>query len=92
MLRAVEHRGGIALLHDMTVLHDRDAVRDLGDDAEIMGDEQNRGLLPLLQIPNQREDLRLRGDVKRGGGFVRDQKPGIERQRHRDHGALALAA
>ena len=43
MLRAVQHRGGIALLHDMTVLHHRDAVGNLGNDAEIVGNEQDRG-------------------------------------------------
>ena len=46
----------------------------------------------LLQIADQRQDLRLRRDVERGRRFVGDQHPGIERQRHRDHGALALAA
>ena len=88
----VQHRGGRALFDDHAMLHHHDAVGDLGDDAEIMGDEQDRGLLALLQLADQLQDLRLRGDVERGGRLVGDQEPRIERQRHRDHGALALAA
>ncbi len=91
MLRVVENRGGVALFDNRTVLHDRDAVRNLRHHAEIVRDEQNRRLLALLQIPDQGQDLRLRGNVERGGGFVRDQESRIERKRHRDHGALALA-
>ena len=41
---------------------------------------------------DQREDLRLRGDVERGRRLVGDQQRGLEHQRHRDHDALALAA
>ena len=92
MLRIVQHRRGRALFDDDAVLHHRDAVGDLGDDAEIMGDEQHRRLAALLQVADQLQDLRLRGDVERGGRLVGDQELRVERQRHRDHGALALAA
>ncbi|KAG1436346.1 hypothetical protein G6F57_020707 [Rhizopus arrhizus] len=37
-------------------------------------------------------DLRLDGDVQRGGGLVGDQYLGLARQRHGDHGALTHAA
>ena len=40
----------------------------------------------------QLQDLRLRGDVERGGRLVGDQQRRLEHQRHRDHDALALAA
>ena len=92
VLRMVQHGAGCALFDDDAVLHHHDAVGDLGDDAEIMGDEHDRGLAALLQVADQFQDLRLRGDVERGGRLVRDQQLWIERQRHRDHGALALAA
>ncbi len=38
------------------------------------------------------EDLRLHGDVERGGGLVGDQEIGLVGERHRDHHALALTA
>ena len=38
------------------------------------------------------EDLRLHGDVQRGGRLVADQQVGIVGDRDRDHDALALAA
>ena len=88
----MQHVGSRALFDDDAVLHHHHAVGDLGDDAEIMGDEHDRGLAALLQVADQFQDLRLRGDVERGGRLVGDQELWIERQRHRDHGALALAA
>ena len=38
------------------------------------------------------EDLRLDGDVQRGGGFVGDEQVGLGDQGHGDHDALAHAA
>ena len=72
-------------------MHD-DAVGDLGHHAEVVGDEQHAGAAPLLQLADQLQDLRLRGDVERGGRLVGDQQRGIEHQRRGDHDALALAA
>ena len=45
-----------------------------------------------LELREQRQDLRLHGDVERGGRLVGDQHVGAQRQRDRDHDALALAA
>jgi hypothetical protein len=81
-----------AVFHDAAMLQDRDAIRDLGDDAEIVGDEQDGGALAHLQIPDQGQDLRLCGDIERRGRFVGDQDGRLERERHRDHRALPLAA
>jgi hypothetical protein len=74
------------------VLHHGDAVGDLGHDAEVVGDEDHPHALLALQLADQRQDLRLRGHVQRGGRLVGDQDVGLQRQRHRDHRALALAA
>ena len=48
--------------------------------------------LARLQLAHQVEDLRLDGDVERGGRLVGDQQSRIAGQRHRDHHALAHAA
>ena len=45
-----------------------------------------------LQVGEQVEDLRLDGDVERGGRLVGDQQLRVVGQRHRDHGALPHAA
>jgi hypothetical protein len=89
-LRSTSSQG--PLLHDAAELHHHHAVGDLGDDAEIMGDEQHAGLLAALHFPHQFQDLRLRGDVERRGRLIGNQKRGIEHQRGRDHDALALPA
>ena len=45
-----------------------------------------------LERGEQPQDLRLHGDVERGGRLVGDQQLRIAHQRHRDHHALAQAA
>ncbi len=45
-----------------------------------------------LQLLQQLQDLRLDGDVERGGGLVGDQQVGLVGERHGDHHPLALAA
>ena len=46
----------------------------------------------LLEIRQQLEDLRLDGDVERGGGLVGDDERRVHDERHRDHDALPHAA
>ena len=92
MLRIVEDRGTRRALHHAAGVHHRDLVGHLGDDAEVVGDQDDRHAGLLLQFAQQVEDLRLHRDVERGGGFVGDQQVGLAGQRHGDHHALAHAA
>ena len=92
MLRRGEHALDGAVLDDLAVLHHADPLRDLSHDAEVMGDEQKRHVQPRLDFLKQRDDLRLHGDVERGGRLVGDQQIGLVGERHRDHHALALSA
>ncbi len=69
-----------------------DVVGHLGDHAEIVGDQDDGGAGVAAQAAHQVEDLRLDGDVERGGRLVGDQQPRAAGQRHGDHGALAHAA
>ena len=73
------------------VLHDH-AIRRLGDDAHVVGDQHQRHAGAVLEVQQKIEDLRLHGDVERRGRFVGDQKFGRAGERHRDHHALAHAA
>src|SRR4051812_7422513 len=79
-------------LDDLAGIHHRDLVADFGDDAEIVGDQDDGGAAGRLQLAHQLEDLRLQRDIERGGWLVRDQQPRVAGERHRDHDALAHAA
>ena len=92
MLRPLEHLGRRALLDDLALAHDVDAVGHLAHDAEVVGDQQHGHAELALQLLQQLEDLRLDGDVERGGRLVGDQQVGLVGERHGDHDALALAA
>ncbi len=89
---AVKTRSTVALLDDLAFLHHADLLRDLAHDAEVVGDEQQRHAEPLLDVLQQLDDLRLHGDVERGGRLVGDEQIGLVGERHGDHDALALAA
>jgi hypothetical protein len=55
-------------------------------------DEQNRHAELALELLHELQDLRLDGDVQRGGRLVGDQQRRAAHQRHRDHCPLAQAA
>ena len=57
-----------------------------------MGDQQNCGAALVAQALEFVEDLRLHGDIERGGGFVGDQDLRVEGSGDGDHDALAHAA
>ena len=92
VLRRGEHRLGRARLDDLALVHDADPVGHLADDAEIVGDQQQRHAEAALQALQQLQDLGLDGDVERRGRLVGDQEVGLVGQRHGDHHPLALAA
>src|ERR1700755_2129600 len=87
-----EHGSGRAALDQVAPLKHRDLVGNVGNDAKIMRDEQDRGTMLALQFAYQIKYLGLRRDIERGGRFVRDQQARIEQKCHRDHGALTLTA
>jgi hypothetical protein len=63
-----------------------------GNDREVMGDQHQPHVLFAHQLLEQVEDLRLGGDVERGGRLVGDQQPRASARCHGDADALALAA
>ena len=83
---------GGAGFDELAVLHHRDLVRQVLDDAEVVRDEEIGDAELLLQLLQQVEDLRLHRDVERRGRLVADDQPRLDRQRARDGDALALAA
>jgi hypothetical protein len=79
-------------LDDASCVHDDDVVRRLGDDAEVVGDDDDRAAELALEPVHQLENLRLRRHVERRRRLVGDQEVGVVDQCHRDHHALAHAA
>ena len=90
--RRGEDRLLVADLDDAAEIHHGDAMRDVLDDAEIMGDEEIGEAERLAQIDEQVQDLRLHRNVERGDGLVGDDEIGRQRERARDADPLALAA
>ena len=92
MLRRLKDFSTLPALDNLAALHHRDIVCELANDVEIMGDEQHRHVVAMLQILQQVEDLRLHGDIERRRRLVGDEEIGPVGERHRDHHALTLAA
>jgi hypothetical protein len=61
-------------LNDATGVHDRNAMRDVAHDREIVGDEEVRQAKPLLQILQQVDDLGAYGNIERGYRLIRDDE------------------
>ena len=87
-----EHGAQVGLFHDRPGVHHLHVIGRVRDDAEVVGDEDDRGAELFLQGLDDRQDLRLHGDIERGRRLVGDQQLGVERHRHRDHGPLPHAA
>ena len=92
LARGGEQGRGIRAFHKLSLTHDKHAVGDLPDNAEVMRDEQHRQAFGALQIGQKVEDLGFDGDVERRCRLVGDQHVGIVGKRHGDHHPLALAA
>ena len=92
MLRVGEDPLDAAVLDHLARVHHADVVGELGDETEIVRDEDHRRARVAPDRPDEIDDLRLHGHVERGRRLVEDQQPRPPRHRHRDHHALAHAA
>jgi len=77
-----------AAFHDLALVDDHDLVGQIGDDAEIMGDQQHRQAELLAQILDQFQNLRLHRNVQRRRRFIGDDEAGPAHQCHGDHRPL----
>ena len=92
MTRPMENVVGVAFLDEPRRIHHDDAVGVARDHAEVMRDDDQRDIQLAGQILHQLEDLRLDGDIERGGRLVGDDELGIAGEADRDHHPLAHAA
>ena len=79
-------------LHDLAEVHHGDAVGDVLDDREVVGDEQVGQSELILQVLEQVDDLGLNRHVQRRDRLVRDDEVWVGGQRAGDADALPLAA
>ena len=79
-------------LHFAAGIHHQHAFGDLRHHPQIVGDENDGGAHPLLELAHQIEDLRLNGHIERGGRLVGDQELRVAGERHGDHHPLPHAA
>ncbi len=82
----------VADLDDLAGVHHRHPVASLGDDAQVVGDQQQGGAVVGAQVVEDPDDLRLDQDVERGGGLVGDHERRTQHQRQGDHQPLPHAA
>jgi len=83
---------GITGFDDSPEIHDRYPRRDMLDDGQIVTDEDVAQPKIPPQIEQQVQDLRLDGDVERGGRFVTDDDAWPQRECAGDRDALALSS
>ena len=79
-------------LDNFADVHDSDAIADMGDDAEIVGDEDVGEPHLFLQLLQEVEDLGLHRDIEGGDRFVGDDKVGLADEGAGDADALTLTA
>ena len=79
-------------LHQLAEVHDADAVREVLDHGQVVGDEQDGQAHFLLQVVQQVDDLGLNGHVQSRHRLVRDDQLGLGDDGAGDADTLALAA
>ena len=82
----------VGQLHQLAQVHDADAVGDVLDHAQVMGDEQVGQAHFLLQVLEHIHDLCLNGHVQCGDRLVADDELGVHSQCTGNAHALTLAA
>ena len=92
MRRLTEDRSHRSLFDDPTGIHDGDPIGGLGDDAEVVRNQQQRQVERRLHLAQQLENLGLNRDVERRRRFVGDDERRATRQGDRDHHPLPHTA
>ena len=72
--RAVENIIHATVLHRATGVHDQNLITNPRNHAQIMGNQNNRGVKIALKFIEQRHNLRLNRHVQGRGRLIRDQQ------------------
>ena len=74
--RACGELGRGEVLDDAAGVHHQHAVADLGDDGDVVADQEERDVVRVADRLEQVEDLLLHGDVERRRRLVGDDERG----------------
>ena len=85
MHRMIEQFDDRSAFHQAASIHDPHPVRIFRHHAQVMGDEQHGHAQAVFQVAEEFKHLSLDGDVKSGGGFIRDQQFWAAGNGHGDH-------
>ena len=88
VLRVGEDGRGVALLDDLAGVHHPDPVTQRPDDAQVVGDQQDRGVRLGLERAHEVEHARLDRRVEPRRRFVEDQELRVGREGDGDDDAL----
>lgn len=83
---------GIDIFHRLAGVHDHHLVGHLPDDAHVVGDEDDAGIVAPLHLVDQPQDLRLDGHVQGGRRLIANQDGRVVAQGHGDDDTLAHAS
>ena len=90
--RAVEHVVNRAPFDQLAGVHHADPIGMSGNDAQVVGDQNESGTGRPASGLQRLQNLRLNCHVERGGRFVRDDHVRVVRHRDCNHDALAHTA
>ena len=88
MFAPLEDLDHVTLLHDSPGIHDGNLVTNLGNNAHVVGDEDDCSASAFLKILGQVENLSLDRHVQSRRGFVGDEELRLTEKCHRDHDTL----
>ena len=88
MQPVVEHLVDGAVLHQPPRVHDSDVIGKLGDDADVVRQQDHGDALFPVDLGEDAEDVVLRDDVERRRRLVEDDDLGLQKEREGDHDAL----
>ena len=92
MLRSAEHARDRPVFDDLAAVQDSDVVTEHPHQRQVMADEHHGEAKTGAQIFQQQKNMRLGRDVEARDDLVGDDEIGLERERPRNAGALALTA
>ena len=92
VLGIIEESPGGGLFHDVSGVHHRHLVGHFGNDAQVVGDDDNGHMELFLQVLQKLQDLGLDGHIQGRSGLVGNQQLRISGQGHGDHDPLAHTA